>query len=73
MNDNYGCIKHDNSNGCNEKNIKYKEKNDSKKDLLAVDMIIIKYILEWEKFIRWACDFRRDHQCGATTVAGEYE
>jgi hypothetical protein len=34
------------------KNIKYKERNDWKKDLLAVDMIIIKHILEWEKFMR---------------------
>jgi hypothetical protein len=52
MNDNYGWINDDNINGCNEKNIRYKERNDWKKDLLAIDMIIIKYILEWGKFMR---------------------
>jgi len=30
MNDNYGRIKDDNINGCNEKNVKYKERNDWK-------------------------------------------
>jgi hypothetical protein len=52
MNDNYGWINDDNINGCNEKNIRYKERNDWKKDLLAIDMIIIKYIIEWGKFMR---------------------
>jgi hypothetical protein len=46
MNDNYGWTKNDNSNGYNEKNIKYKEINNCKKDLLAVDMVILKHILE---------------------------
>ena len=41
--DNYGWIKDGNINGCNEKNVRYKERNDWKKDLLAIDMIIIKY------------------------------
>jgi len=27
-NDNYGWIKDDNINGCNEKNVRYKERND---------------------------------------------
>jgi hypothetical protein len=27
-------------------------RNDWKKDLLVVDMVIIKHILEWEKFMR---------------------
>jgi hypothetical protein len=53
MNDNYGWIKDDNINGCNEKNIKYKERNDWKKYLLADDMIIIEHhIIEWWKFMR---------------------
>jgi len=51
-NDNYGWIKDDNINGCNEKNIRYKERNDWKKALLVIDMIIIKHILEWGKFMR---------------------
>ena len=34
-NDNYGWIKDDNINGCNEKNIIYKERNDWKKDSTA--------------------------------------
>jgi hypothetical protein len=46
MNDNYGWIKNDNINGCNEKNVKYKERNDLKKDVLVIYMIIIKHILE---------------------------
>jgi len=72
-NDNYGWIKNDNINGCNEKNVRYKERNDWKKDLLAIDMIIIKHILEWEKFMRWVCDCRKDHRCGATAATGEHE
>jgi hypothetical protein len=52
MDDNYGWTKNDDNHGCNEKNIKYKEKNDWKKGLLAVDMVIIKRIFEWEKFMR---------------------
>jgi len=73
MNDNYGWIKDDKINGCNEKNIKYKEINDWKKDLLVIDMIIIKHNLEWGKFMRWALDCRRDHRYGATAATGEHE
>jgi hypothetical protein len=60
-NDNCGWIKDDNINECNEKNVRYKERNDWKKDLLAIDMIIIKHILKWGKFMRWVYDCRRDH------------
>jgi len=39
--------------------IKYKIlRNDWKKDLLVVDMVIIKHILEWRKFMRWTCDLQ---------------
>jgi len=72
-NDNYGWIKDDNINGCNEKNVRYKERNDWKKDLLAIDIIIIKHIIEWGKFMRWVYDCRRDHRCGATAATGEHE
>jgi hypothetical protein len=37
-NDNYDRSKNDNSNGCNEKNIR---------PVLAINMIIMKCILEW--------------------------
>jgi len=73
MNDNYGWSKNDNINRCNEKNVKCKERDDWKKDLLVVDMIIIKHILEWEKFMRWACDCRRDYRCGVTAAVGEHK
>jgi hypothetical protein len=73
MNDSYGWSKNDNINRCNEKNVKCKERDDWKKDLLVVDMIIIKHILEWEKFMRWACDCRRDYQCGVTAAVGEHK
>jgi hypothetical protein len=72
-NDNYGWIKDDNINGCNEKNMRYKERNDWKTNLLAIDMIIIKHILEWGKFMRWVCDYRKDHLCGATAATWEHK
>ena len=48
MNDKYGWIKDDNINRCNDKSIRYKERNDWKKDLLAIDMIIINISLNEE-------------------------
>jgi len=43
--------RNDNINGWNEKKHKIL-KNDWKKDLLVVDMIIIKHVLKWGKFMR---------------------
>jgi len=37
-------------------------RNDWKKDLLIVDMVIIKHILEWGKFVRWTCDLQEGPQ-----------
>jgi hypothetical protein len=50
-NDNCGWTKNDNINGWNEKKHKIL-RNNWKKDLLVVDMVIIKHILGWGKFIR---------------------
>jgi len=37
-------------------------RNDWKKDLLVVDMVIIKHILEWGKFMRQTCDLQEGPQ-----------
>jgi len=71
-NDNCGWTKNDNINGWNEKNIKIL-RNDWKKDLLVVDMVIIKHILEWGNLWDKPVICRRDHRCGAIAAAGEHE
>jgi len=37
-------------------------RNEWKKNLLVVDMVIIKHILEWGKFMRWTCDLQEGPQ-----------
>jgi hypothetical protein len=48
-------------------------RNDWKKDLLVVDMVIIKHILEWGKLWDKPVICRRDHRRGATAAAEEHE
>ena len=72
MNDNYGWTNKNNINGCNGKKCKIL-RNEWKKNSLAIDMVIIKHIIEWENLWDKPMICMRDHMRGTTTVIEEHE